>query len=87
MTRDQLVNAAILLRESELHDLGMLLDDGSSLARIQRLADRDPLVWTMRLIELHQLVHLARCMSLLSIVAGIVPEELQRDIEANRPPL
>ena len=76
MRREQLVEAAILLRESELHDLDALLDDGCSHAGIQRLANRDPLVWTMRLVELHRLVHMARCLPLLAVVAGIVPEEL-----------
>ena len=79
MRREQLVEAAILLRESELHDLDALLGDGSSHAGNQRLANRDPLAWTMRLVELGRLVHLARCLPLLSIVAGIVPPELEQD--------
>ena len=77
MTKEQLVEAAILLRGAELHDFCMLLDDGSSLARIQRLADRDPLAWAMRLVEVGRLVHLAGCLPLLAVVAGIVPEELK----------
>ena len=76
MTREQLVEAAILLRGAELHDLDALLGDGCSHAGIQRLANRDPLAWTMRLVELHRLVHMARCLPLLAVVAGIVPEEL-----------
>ena len=77
MTREQLVEAAILLRAAELHDLDALLGDGCSHAAIQRNADRDPLAWTMRLVELGRLVHLAQCLPLLVIVAGIVPEELK----------
>ena len=76
MTREQYVEAAILLRESELHDLDALLGDGCSHAAIQRMANRDPLAWTMRLVELSRLVHLAGCLPLLSVVANIVPEEL-----------
>ena len=77
MTREQLIGAAILLRESELHDLDALLGDGCSHAGNQRMANRDPLAWTMRLVELHRLVHLGRCLPLLAIVAGIVPECLE----------
>ena len=73
MTREQLVEAAILLRGAELHDLDMLLDDGCSHAANQRLANRDPLAWTMRLVELSRLVHLAGCLPLLAVVANIVP--------------
>ena len=80
MTREQLVEAAILLRAAELHDLDALLDDGCSHAAIQRLANRDPLAWTERLVELHRLVHLARCLPLLAVVAGIVPAELESDL-------
>lgn len=76
MTRDQLVEASILLRGAELHDLDMLLADGLPVVNVQRLANRDPLAWTMRLVELGRLVHLARCLPLLAVVAGIVPEEL-----------
>ena len=75
VTREQLVEAAILLRGAELHDFGLLLG-GVPVAQAQRMANRDPLGWTMRLVELHRLVHLARCLPLLAIVAGLVPEEL-----------
>ena len=77
MTREQLVETAILLRESELHDLDALLGDGLPVVNVQRLANRDPLAWAMRLVELHRLVHLARCLPLLAFVAGIVPDELK----------
>ena len=77
MTREQLIGAAILLRGAERHDLDALLGDGCSYAAIQRMANRDPLAWSMRLVELGRLVHLAGCLPLLSIVAGIVPEELK----------
>ena len=77
MTREQLVEAAILLRGAELHDLDALLGDGCSHAANQRLANRDPLAWTMRLVELSRLVHMARCLPLLAVVAGIVPEGLE----------
>ena len=77
MTREQLVEASILLRGAELNYFDALLDDGLSLSDVQRLANRDPLAWTLRLVELHRLVHLARCLPLLAVVAGIVPEELK----------
>ena len=83
MTREQLIGAAILLRGAELHDLDALLGDGCSHVGNQRSANRDPLAWTMRLVELGQLVHLGRCLPLLAYIANIAPEELQRDIEAN----
>ena len=83
MTREQLVEAAILLRGAELHDLDALLGDGCSHVGNQRLANRDPLAWTMRLVELGRLVHMSRCLPLLAVVAGLVPEELERDISAN----
>ena len=77
MRRELLVDTSILLRGAELHDLDALLGDGCSHTGIQRLANHDPLAWTMSLVELHRLVHMSRGLPLLSIVAGIVPEELK----------
>jgi hypothetical protein len=73
-------------RGRELYDLGLLLDDDRSAADIQRWASRDPYSWITRIVELQRLVNLGQCLLLLAVVAGIVPEELQRDIEASRPP-
>ena len=77
VTRERLVEASILLRGAELHDLDALLGDGCSHAGIQRLANRDPLAWTMRVVEVGRLVHMARCLPLLAVVANILPKELK----------
>ncbi len=80
--REELVEAAICLRERELCDLDLLLDDDRSTADLARSANRDPLAWVMRIAELQRLVHLGRCMPLLAVVAGIVPPELEQELAA-----